>query len=72
MFSLMMGWLVGFAGLLAGVYLWDRFGPRANDPDDTVALLFGVSLGGIMATGAAITLLWKLWPRSERKVSQSG
>ena len=39
LFSLTMACLLGFGGLLAGMYLWHRFGPPAKDFDETDALL---------------------------------
>lgn len=63
LFSLIMACLLGLGGLLAGSYLWDHFGPPARDPDDTEAYLVGLLVGGVMAIGGGVTLLWKFWPR---------
>ena len=71
LFSLIMGCLLGFGGLLAGMYLWGHFGPPTRDPDDTDAYLCGLLVGGVMAIGGVIALLWMSWPRAAPKVSQS-
>ena len=71
LFSLIVASLLGLGGLLAGMYLWGHFGPRATDPDDTDAYLFGLLVGGVMAVGGCVTLLWKFWPRATPKASQS-
>ena len=63
LFSLIMACLLAFGGLLAGWYLWGRFGPQAKDPDDTEAYFFGLLVGGLMALVGGMALLWKSWPR---------
>jgi hypothetical protein len=70
LFSLIVAWLLGFAGFLAGTYLWDHFGPPASDPDDTVAQLCGLLIGGAMAVGGFAGLLWIFWPRTMPKASR--
>lgn len=64
LFSLIMGGLFAFAGLLLGTYLWGHFGPASKDPDDTDAYLFGLLVGGVTGLVGGATLLWKFWPRS--------
>jgi len=64
LFSLIIGWLVGFAGFLAGNYFWKRFGPPATDPDDMRAYLCGLFVGTVFAIGGISALLWRLWPRA--------
>lgn len=66
-FSLIMVCLLGFVGLLAGAYLWGHFGPAPRDPDETDAYLCGLLVGGIMAMGGCMALLWKFWPRATPK-----
>jgi drug/metabolite transporter (DMT)-like permease len=56
-FSLIMGGLLAFAGLLLGWYLWGRFGPPPRDPDDTEAYIFGLLIGGVMGLVGGATLL---------------
>jgi hypothetical protein len=63
-FALLMAFVLGFGGLLGGGYLWSHFGPPANDPDETGALLCGLLVGGSMAVGGATAILWKFWPRA--------
>jgi len=71
LFSLIVAYLLGLGGLLAGSYLWDHFGPPARDPDDTDAYFCGLLVGGAMAIGGGVTLLFKFWPRSTTTASQS-
>ena len=68
LFSLIIACLLGLGGLLAGSYLWDKFGPPARDPDDTDAYLCGLLVGGVMAIGGGVTLLWKFWPRAAKRM----
>jgi UDP-N-acetylmuramyl pentapeptide phosphotransferase/UDP-N-acetylglucosamine-1-phosphate transferase len=63
-FSLIMGGLLAFAGLLLGWFLWGRFGPPPSDLDDTDAYLFGLLVGGAMGLIGCAALLWKFWPRT--------
>jgi ABC-type Mn2+/Zn2+ transport system permease subunit len=63
-FSLLMAFVLYLAGFLGGNYLWSRFGPPANDPDETSALICGVFVGGSMALIGAATILRKFWPRA--------
>jgi hypothetical protein len=61
LFSLIMACLLGFGGLLLGMYLWGHFGQPANDPDDTDAYLCGLLVGGIMAAGGGMKhQAWKI------------
>ena len=71
LFSLIVACLFGLSGLLAGSYVWDRFGPLARDPDNTEGYFCGLLVGGAMAIGAGVTLLFKFWPRSTTTASQS-
>jgi len=64
LFSLIMACLLGLGGLLTGTFLWGRFGPPANDPDDTAAYFCGLLVGGLMAVGGGVALLWKFWPHA--------
>jgi hypothetical protein len=64
LFSLIMGGLLAFGGLLAGMYLWGHFGPAPTDPDETGAYLCGLLFGGLAGLAGATTLLWKFWPRT--------
>jgi hypothetical protein len=64
LFSLIMACLLGLGGLLTGTYLWSRYGPPANDPDDTAAYFCGLLVGALMAVGGGIVLLWKFWPHA--------
>ena len=68
LFSLITACLLGLGGLLAGSYLWDHFGPPANDPDDTNAYLFGLLVGGLLAICGIVGSLWKFWPRAAKRV----
>jgi hypothetical protein len=70
-FSLIMGGLLAFGGLLLGWYLWGHFGPAPRDPDDTEAYLFGLLIGGAMGLVGGATLLWKFWPRAAPGVADS-
>jgi hypothetical protein len=63
-FSLLMAFVLYLAGFLGGNYLWSRFGPPANDPDETSALICGLLVGGSMAVVGAAAILWKFWPRT--------
>jgi hypothetical protein len=71
LFSLIMACLLGFGGLLIGMYLWGHYGQPANDPDDTDAYLCGLLVGGIMAVGGGMASLWKFWPRALPKALQA-
>jgi hypothetical protein len=71
LFSLILSCPLALGGLLAGMYLWGHFGPPSNDPDDTDGYLCGVLVGGVMAIGGGMTLLWKFWPRATQGTSQS-
>jgi hypothetical protein len=64
LFSLIMACLLGFGGLLAGMYLWGHFGPPAKDYDETDAYLCGLLVGGVVAIGGGAALLWTFWPRA--------
>jgi len=64
LFSLIMACLLGLGGLLTGMYLWGHFGPPAQDPDDIAAYFFGLLVGGLMAMGGGVALLWKFWPHT--------
>jgi hypothetical protein len=64
LFSFIMACLLGLSGLLIGMYLWGRFGPPANDPDDTAAYFCGLLVGRLMAVGGGVALLWKFWPHA--------
>jgi hypothetical protein len=63
-----MACLLGLGGLLAGSYVWDHFGPPANDPDDTNAYLFGLLVGCLLAICGIVGSLWKFWPRAAKRV----
>ena len=63
-FSLIMGGLLAFGGLLLGWYLWAHFGPPPRDPDDTDAYLFGLFVGGAVGLIGSAALLWRFWPRA--------
>lgn len=69
LFSLIMAWLLGIGGFLAGSYLWGHYGRPANDPDDTDAYLAGLLVGGAAAISGGTVLLWKFWPRVTLKSS---
>lgn len=71
LFSLIVAYLLGLGGVLAGSYLWAHFGPPARDPDDTDAYFCGILVGGAMAIGGGVTLLCKFWPRSTTTALQS-
>ena len=71
LFSLIMACLLALGGLLAGMYLWGRFGPPSTDPDDTEAFLCGLLVGGVMALVGGTALLWKFWPRAMPGAPQS-
>jgi Na+-driven multidrug efflux pump len=71
LFSLILGGLLGFVGLLVGMYLWTHFGRPPKDPDDSDAYLCGLVVGGLMALIAASGSLWKFWPRNQAKDPQS-
>lgn len=62
LFSLMMASIFGFAGLLVGSYLFARFGPLTNSPDQIGALMFGILVGVVAALIIFSVLLWKFWP----------
>jgi hypothetical protein len=68
-FSLLIAFVVFLVGFLGGNYLWSHFGPPANDPDETYALICGLIVGGLMAIFAALAILWKFWPRTSLKSS---
>jgi hypothetical protein len=68
-FSVLMAFVLYLVGFLGGNYLWSRFGPPANDPDETYALICGLILGGFMAMFGALAILWKFWPRVSPKSS---
>jgi hypothetical protein len=63
-FSLLMAFVFYLAGFLGGNFLWSRFGPSANDPDETSALICGILVGGSMALIGAAKILRKFWPRT--------
>jgi hypothetical protein len=53
--SLLMAFVLYPAGLLGGNYLWSRFGPPPNDPDQTYAFTCGIVVGGFMAVLGVLT-----------------
>jgi len=61
LFSLLIAWLLALGGLLGGSYLCSLYGPLSDETDTYVC---GVLLGGVLAIGGGITLLWKFWPRA--------
>ncbi len=63
LFSLIMASLLGLGGLLAGWYLWARYGPAARDADDMEGYLFGLFVGVVLALCGGVVCLWKFWPR---------
>jgi hypothetical protein len=65
LFSLLMASLLALGGDIVGMYLPSRFG----DADETDAYLCGVLVGGVLAIGGGVALVWKLWPRALRKES---
>ena len=69
-FSLLIAFVLYLAGFLGGDYVWSRFGPPANDPDEIDALRCGFLVGGFMAVRGASVILWKFWPRALPKSSQ--
>src|SRR5258708_12359005 len=72
LFSLIMACLFGLGGFLGGSYLWSRFGPPPNDPDEIDAYFCGLLVGGAIAIAVGVASLWKFWPRtSRRSVSRS-
>ncbi len=68
LFSLTMAALLGFGGLMAGLFVWDRFGSPSADEEasesvgDLAALVFAV-VGGSAC-------LWKFWPRANSSPAQ--
>jgi hypothetical protein len=71
LFSSIMACVLGFGGLIAGMYLWRHFGPRAKDFDETNAYLCGLLVGGALAIGGGVALLWTFWPRTVPRASQA-
>jgi hypothetical protein len=71
LFALLMAFPLGLGGLLGGDYLWSRFGPRATDADETAAYLCGLLVGGFMAVGGGVVIVWKFWPRASPKPWQA-
>ena len=71
LFSLIMAWILGFGGLLAGGYLWAHFGRSPKDPDDSCGYLFSLALAGLIAVTAGSVSLWRFWPRNPAISSQS-
>ena len=71
LFSSIMACLLGFGGLLIGMYLWSHFGPPARDPDETDAYLCGLLVGAVMAIGGGSVLLWWTWPRVSSEASRA-
>jgi len=69
LFALLMAFPLGLGGFLGGGYLWSRFGPRATDADEPEAYLCGLLVGGFMAVGGGVAILWKFWPRASPKSS---
>lgn len=69
LFSLIVAALLGFGGLLAGLFVWNQFGsPSADEAasesvGDIAALVFAV-VGGSAC-------LWKFWPRASSSPAQS-
>jgi hypothetical protein len=70
LFSLFMAFPLGLGGLLGGDYVWSHYGPPANDPDETAALLCGLVVGGLMALSGGVVIVWKFWPRASSKSSE--
>jgi hypothetical protein len=62
--SLLMASVLEIVGLLVGSFLWSRYGPPANDPDQVGALFCGVIVGTVMAIGGVVAILWRFWPRN--------
>ena len=67
LFSLIMAGLLGFGGLLAGMYLWAHFVRPPKVPDDSDVYLCGLAIGGLMALIAGSVSLWRFWPRNVAK-----
>ena len=66
-FSSIMACLLGFGGLLIGMYLWGHLGTPAHDLDDSDAYVCGLLIGSVMAMGGGAVLLWWTWPRVSPK-----
>jgi hypothetical protein len=66
-FSLLMAFVLYLLGFIGGYYLWSHFGPPANDPDETYALICGIIVGGLIAIFGALAILWKFWPHASLK-----
>jgi len=62
-----MACLLGFGGLLIGMYLCSHLGSPAHHPDDSDAYLCGLLVGSVMALGGGAALLRWTWPRVSPK-----
>jgi hypothetical protein len=68
LFSLIIGCLLGIGGLLGGSYLWSRYGPPSNEPDEMNAYFCGLLVGGVIAIAGGTISLWRFWPAASAKI----
>jgi hypothetical protein len=57
LFCVAMGFLLFLGGFLAGSYLWNRFGPLANNADDLASYNCGVVAGAVLAVAGTAAFL---------------
>jgi hypothetical protein len=63
LFSVTIAVIMGFLGLLAGSFLWDRFGSAQAD-EMTSERVAALGFGSFAILGGCGSL-WKFWPRAD-------
>jgi hypothetical protein len=70
LFSVIMAAVQGLIGLVAGSFLWDRFGsPQA---DETTSESVGILAFWVFAILGGCGCLWKFWPRAKENEAKLG
>jgi hypothetical protein len=64
-FSLIIAALLGFGGLLAGLFIWDRFG--SPSADEAAAEIVGDLSALVFAVVGGSACLRKFWPRAHSR-----
>lgn len=72
LFALLLAFPLRLGGLLGGDCSWSHYRPQASDPDETGAYFCGLVVGGFVAVGGSVAILWKFWPRVSLQLSQAG
>jgi hypothetical protein len=57
LFSSIMACVLGLGGFLGGSYLWSRYGPPPNDPDEMDGYFCVLLVGGAIAIAVGVVLV---------------